>query len=203
MASTNPESKNITLNLLRTSRGNPKLSAYAYIFGNYDFSATPMAPPGTKVVAHTSPDNRGSWELNGEVGWYVGPELEHYRCVEIYFPKTRKTRACDTVDFFPHDYPFPEVKTKDFLHQAAADIVEILTKPPSTTVLTLEEGHPVRNALHKISEELKNIQNRPTDKQEHKSDRQSLRVETMEPTELPRVTELLRVHKTTLPASAL
>ena len=28
----------ITLNLLRQSRVNPKLSAYAYLFGNYDFN---------------------------------------------------------------------------------------------------------------------------------------------------------------------
>ena len=29
----------LTLNLLRTSRVNPKLSAYAYLFGNFDFKS--------------------------------------------------------------------------------------------------------------------------------------------------------------------
>jgi hypothetical protein len=38
----------ITLNLLRNARANPKLSAYAYLFGNFNFNRTPMAPPGTK-----------------------------------------------------------------------------------------------------------------------------------------------------------
>ena len=31
----------LTLNLLRTSRVNPKLSAYAYLFGNFDLNKTP------------------------------------------------------------------------------------------------------------------------------------------------------------------
>ena len=51
---------NITLNLLRTARTNPNLSAYAYIYGNFDFSATPLAPPGTKLVAHIDPTEKGT-----------------------------------------------------------------------------------------------------------------------------------------------
>jgi hypothetical protein len=42
----------LTLNLLRNSRVNPKLSAYAYLFGNFNFNKTPLAPPGTKVIVH-------------------------------------------------------------------------------------------------------------------------------------------------------
>ena len=79
---------NITLNLLRNARVNPKQSAYSYIFGPFNFMATPLAPPGTKVIAHTNSQKRGSWELNSEIGWYVGPSLNHYRCVKVYFPRT-------------------------------------------------------------------------------------------------------------------
>ena len=42
----------IMLNILRTSRVNPKLSAQANLFGNFDFNKTPLAPPGTKVLIH-------------------------------------------------------------------------------------------------------------------------------------------------------
>mgnify|MGYP003330606412 CR=1 FL=1 len=59
---------NITLNLLRSSRINPKLSAYAYIHGFFNFQATPMAPPGTKVLVHMHSEKRGTWDLNGEPG---------------------------------------------------------------------------------------------------------------------------------------
>ena len=68
----------LTLNLLRSSRVNPKLFAYAYLFGQFDYNKTPLVPPGTKVVAHTKTSKRASWELNGEQGWYVGPSPDHY-----------------------------------------------------------------------------------------------------------------------------
>ena len=81
---------NLTLNLLRSSRTNPKLSAHSYIHGNFNFLTTPLALPGTRILAHVNPDKRGSFELNRERGWYVGPLLNHYRCVKCYFPKTRR-----------------------------------------------------------------------------------------------------------------
>ena len=48
----------IITNLLRATRVNPWLSVYAYIFGKFDLSAIPMAPPGTKVLAHLKPGER-------------------------------------------------------------------------------------------------------------------------------------------------
>ena len=52
---------NITLNLLRSARYNPKLSTYTYIYGDFIFSAKPLAPPGTKIVAHVKPSVRRTW----------------------------------------------------------------------------------------------------------------------------------------------
>ena len=46
----------LTVNLLRNSRVNPSLSAWAYLFGNHDFNRVPLAPPGTKVIIHIKPD---------------------------------------------------------------------------------------------------------------------------------------------------
>ena len=149
---------NITLNLLRNARVNPKLSAYSYIYGQFNFMATPMAPPGTKVVAHISPQKRSTWELNGEVGWYVGPSIKHYRCVQCYFPRTREVRHCDTVEFFPHEISFPRVTLKDHLAQAAEDIVTILTKPPSKNVPSLQSGDPTRNAILQLAKLLKRVE---------------------------------------------
>ena len=52
---------NITINLLRSERRNLSLSDYAELLGNFNFNATPMAPPVTKVVVHEKPNNRLSW----------------------------------------------------------------------------------------------------------------------------------------------
>ena len=35
----------LTLNLLRAARANPKLSAWAYLFGQFDYNKTPLVPP--------------------------------------------------------------------------------------------------------------------------------------------------------------
>ena len=45
----------LTLNLLRPSRLNPKLSPYAQLEGAFDFNRTPPAPPGTPVIVHEKP----------------------------------------------------------------------------------------------------------------------------------------------------
>ena len=58
---------NIILNLLQTARTNPKLSAYLYIYGHFNFALTPLAPPGPKIISHRSIRQRhmgvegGSW----------------------------------------------------------------------------------------------------------------------------------------------
>jgi hypothetical protein len=45
-----------TLNFLRTSRLNPRLSSEAHLNGNLDFNRTPLAPLGTRVIVHETPE---------------------------------------------------------------------------------------------------------------------------------------------------
>ena len=116
----------LTLNLLRNSRLNPKLSAHAMVKGNHDFNSHPLAPPGSQVVAHEKSTHRKSWDLHGKDGWYVGPSTEHYRCVRIFIPETGDERICDTVQFIPTAIAFPKTTTADYLLQAADDIVALL-----------------------------------------------------------------------------
>ena len=117
---------NITLNLLRGSRINPKLSAYAQIFGQYDYNQAPMAPPGTRVIAHEKPTQRRTWDPHGADGWYLGPAQEHYRCYKIYITKTGGERICDTVSFFPSDCESPIMSTKEAIVVAAQELTKAL-----------------------------------------------------------------------------
>ena len=80
----------ITLNLLQSSRVNPKLSAYSYVFGNFNFNRTPLEAPGTRTIIHKKSNTRGSWDYHGSEGWYIGPSLEHYRCLKCYNSSTMK-----------------------------------------------------------------------------------------------------------------
>ena len=58
----------LTLNLLRPSQLNPKLSAYAQLEGAFDFTCTPLAPPGTRVIVHEKPTQRRTWAPHGVDG---------------------------------------------------------------------------------------------------------------------------------------
>jgi hypothetical protein len=82
-----------TLNLLRTSRLNPRLLAKEHLNGTFDFNRTPLAPLGTKVVLHETPHQRRTWAPHGVEGWYVGYAQEHYRCYTIHVTSTNKTRV--------------------------------------------------------------------------------------------------------------
>ena len=94
----------ISFNLLRNSRVHPQLSAYQHMWGNFDYNRTPLAPPGTKVVLHEKPSQRGTWAPHGLDGWYVGPAMDHYRCYQVYVPTTRALRIVDTIEYFPIRY---------------------------------------------------------------------------------------------------
>ena len=141
----------LTLNLLRSSPINSNLSAHAFMNGQFDFRATPLAPPGTKVLLHHKPRHRHSWDPHGQEGFYIGPSLHHYRCVKCFIPSSRSKVNSDTVAFFPHEIPFPEVKIDDFIRQAATDIITILTHPPATTVHSLQAVDSTKNAIMELA----------------------------------------------------
>ena len=111
------------------SRINLNLSTHEQINGAHDFNATPLAPPGTRCIAHEKSSQHGTWAPHGQPGWYVGAAPEHYRCYQIYIPKTQGTRICDTVEFFPTHCQMPKVSTNDAAIYAANDLITALTKP--------------------------------------------------------------------------
>jgi hypothetical protein len=47
----------ITLNILRTSRLHPQLSAAAHFRGLVDYNKTAFAPPGCKIISHEKPSD--------------------------------------------------------------------------------------------------------------------------------------------------
>ena len=93
----------ITLNLLRSSRINPQLSAYAQLYGAFDYNRTPLAPPGIKLLTHIRPENRKSWDPHAAEGFYLGPALHHYRCHRVWMTKTAAERIANTVKWLPHN----------------------------------------------------------------------------------------------------
>ena len=119
----------LTLNLLRASRINPRLSAHAQLHGMFDFNKTPLAPPGTRALVFEDPDTRESWATHGKESWYLGPALEHYRCYQFYIPDTKGIRITGSCEFFPHHCQTPTISTADAATHAAQELIRILRHP--------------------------------------------------------------------------
>ena len=140
----------LTLNLLRNSRVNPHLSAWAYLFGNFDFNKSPLAPPGTKIVIHSKPSKRESWAFHGQQGWYIGPALHHYRCVTVFLPRTHRELVTDTVAFIPNIVPIPNADIDAHLTRTSDDLLHILKG--KSDVLSPIPRESVKSALIKIAQ---------------------------------------------------
>ena len=82
-----------TLNMLRPARVAPNISAYAYMHGQHDFNAHPLAPMGMETEIHLKPTARDTWEEHSASGWNLGTSMEHYRCYEVYVDKTLGIRV--------------------------------------------------------------------------------------------------------------
>jgi hypothetical protein len=119
----------ITLNMLRTPRINPKLSASTHIDGKYDYNRSPVAPPGTIIIAHETPSRRRTWAPHGQDGWYIGLALEHYRCYTVYVNITRGERIVKTVEFFPEEFKLPFLSTQELATKSAKELTHSLLHP--------------------------------------------------------------------------
>jgi hypothetical protein len=119
----------ITLNLLRTSRLHPKLSAAAHFHGLVDYNNTAFVPPGCKIIAHKKSGKRRTWAPHGQHGYSLGPAMHHYRCQNLYIWTTVSERIVDTLEFFPHNYQMPQLSSTDRLLMAAKDMTDALQNP--------------------------------------------------------------------------
>ena len=93
----------LTLNLLRQSTLNPRISAWEYFQGPFDFNKTPLGPVGCRVLIHAKPGTRRSWDFRAKEGFYIGPALDSYRCFKLVKSDTKSQVISDTVEF-RHSY---------------------------------------------------------------------------------------------------
>jgi hypothetical protein len=182
----------ITLNMLRTSRINPKLSAATHIYGQYDFNRAPMAPPGTRIIAHETLNRRQTWAPHGQDGWYIGPALQHYRCYTVYITETRGERVVETVDFFPENFKLPFPSAQDLATKEAAELTHALLHPHPAGQFC-EVGDEQTLALKRLA----NIFEGATRQKSRVVIPPTERVENVAPPRVQNTVSLLRVANTT------
>ena len=66
--------------------------------GAFYYNKTLIALVEVEVITQEKPATRQSWAAHGINVWYIGPEMEHYRCHKVYATKTRGERVADTVE---------------------------------------------------------------------------------------------------------
>jgi hypothetical protein len=88
-----------------------------------------MAPPGTRFVAHEKKYQQASWDPHGDDGYYLGPELDHYRCYQVHITKTKGIWIVDTVEFFSSKTAMPQTSSKYITSIAAVELSNALQNP--------------------------------------------------------------------------
>ena len=141
----------ISLNLVRGSRVNPALSAYAQLYGAFDYNRTPLAPPGIRVLVHEKPTIRETWAPHAVDGWYIGPAMHHYRCFRVWIDETQAERTSDTVAWFPTKFEHPQSTPLEEATAAARDLIRALQNPdPGTPLFALSDSN--RTALSQLAD---------------------------------------------------
>jgi hypothetical protein len=117
----------LSLNLTRPCSTRPELSAYEAIHGKtFDFVAHPIAPFGTQVLIHESPDKRASWASHGVSGFYLGPAMDHRRCFRVYAVQTQAVRISRTLAWFSETYTVPGSSVSELLYAGISDMTAAL-----------------------------------------------------------------------------
>jgi hypothetical protein len=116
----------MTLNLLRTSRLHPYMSAAVHLYGPVDYNKTTFSPPECKIIAQEKPQQRRTWAPRGKHGYSLGPAMQRYRCQNMYITSTTSKRIVDTLEMSSHNSPMPQIYSTDRLRMAAQDMTDAL-----------------------------------------------------------------------------
>ena len=169
------EQAELTLNLMRMSPIHPSLSAWEALCGKFDILATPIAPLGMKVLVHDTPDKRGTWQVHGKLGYYIGRALFHYRCHTVYMEESRATRVSDCLAWFPVTVKMPGSSPIEELTAAVESVKRILNKLLSTEAGS-NSRQPLQEAEATLAEQLSTIrqlfQPNPPDAHEQRVEQQ-------------------------------
>jgi hypothetical protein len=107
-----PQAK-LTINLLHQATINPKMSAWEYFIGLFEFNKTPLAPVGCRVFIHAKPVTCQSWDYRAKQGFYIGPALDHYRCYKCVKLETNQKVISNAVNFRHAYLQIPAVLADD------------------------------------------------------------------------------------------
>ena len=141
----------ITINLLRRSRINPRLSAHAQIFWQFNYDTTPLALPGCKCVLHEKPSARGTWEIHSVNAYCTALQMIYCRHYDVRVEKTLAKRTSDNITFLPHNISMPNTVSKIEALERIEDLVKLLQCKPSPPPFE-QNNDPTLIATYRLAE---------------------------------------------------
>ena len=122
----------LTINLLRQVTLNPRMSAWEYYNGPFDYSATPLGPLGCKIMIHNTSNKRKYWDQRGREGFSIGPALQHYRCIQAIDAKTKALIITDTDEYLHRYLTQPQITAEDRMTHAIQFLTAALKDVPAS-----------------------------------------------------------------------
>ena len=135
-----------SLNMLRRSRLNPKMSADAFLHGQHACDQVPLAPVGWRVFHFVDPSDRPSFSTHGVRGHHICFAPKHCRCCENLVTTAGKTRAGDAIVFFPPSHctlptaPSPEEELRATANEVTTKLQKMACDDPTCSSMEAHAG---------------------------------------------------------------
>ena len=143
------------MNLLKQSRINPRQSAYAELFGQYNVNALPLVPIGTgAIIFQTRTNQTTSYSNHGKNGLYIWSCLDKFQNYKVYVTAIKGTQEINRVNFFPTKRRLPNTDSIDCLSVALEDFKYEYT-PSSTNHPFVKSKHGTN--LNKVIKRMKEL----------------------------------------------
>ena len=137
------------LNLLRQSHSNPRISAYAHLYGHHDYNSHQFVPIGMEALVHDKPHRQKSFVQHCTKGFVLGTSTEHYRCWIVCTPISRST-PISAIVFFKYKYiTNPTITPADAIIAATANLARVLMSNNAAVHLNSSQLADLTR-LHKI-----------------------------------------------------
>ena len=113
----------MTLNMLRTFRQDPTISAYEALNGPFGYNKTPLAPLGSPAVIYNNPTTRNTFAPHCTYAIYVAPSMLHYCNIKYWVPSNHKMRISSSARIYPEHCKVPTISEADKTIIPASDLL--------------------------------------------------------------------------------
>ena len=152
----------MTLNILRSCRRDPTISAYEALNGQFDYNKTPLGPLGSPAVIYDDPTTRNSFAPQCTDAIYIAPYMLHYRNRKYWVPSTHKMHISISAIIYPEHCKVPTISEADKTLISASDLLTAMkSSVPHTTKAKLRHAKALQN-LTMIIENTPNTREAPT-----------------------------------------